>query len=134
MHIFICNVMVLKKRDLLKQGHVLNKDDSYLTDCEGQKLPGGNGESHGGSFVLFFEIYSRLQTRQKTWFGNRNCKTGAEAHKVGLGTSTMRTPSGKLAWQRHNIKVLTYFAKSLSSKKADDASKEMTFLDFKQTE
>jgi hypothetical protein len=86
--------------------------------------------------VLFYFVKSTPDCRpgRRHGLGTEIAKLEQKQHKVGLGTSTMRTPSGKLAWQRHNIKVLTYFAKSLSSNKADDASREMTFLDFKQTE
>lgn len=83
--------------------------------------------------VLFLKSTPDCRPGRRHGLGTEIVKLEQKQHKVGLGTSTMRTPSGKLAWQRHKIKVLTYFAKSLSSKKADDASKGMTFLDFKQT-
>lgn len=97
-------------------------------------FPGENGESHGG-IVLFCILKCTPDCRQYRRHGLKGEITKLEdEHKVGLGTSTMRIPSGKIAWQKYNIKFLTYFAKSLSSKKAEDAGREMTFLDFHQSD
>lgn len=98
--------LVLNKRYLLKLSHTLNKDDNIqLADSKGQMFPGENGESHG-DIVLFCLLKRTPDCRQYRRHGLKGEITNLEEkqHEVGLGTSTMRTPSGKIAWQKYNIR------------------------------